>query len=482
MAKLVSDFTAFLNDTVNLNKSRIDTLEANVEALKTFVANSDWGPEISSWFEQGSWAHETIIKPVELGEFDADLLVMVRRKDGWSAADYVNELGRVFKASDRYADKTKIWDYCITITYAGYQQVDIAPCVVNRLEQGKREVCNRSSDEFEETKPRSYTEWIIEKNRYSGGNSFRKATRLLKYMRDIKRRFKCSSVMLTTLLGNQIEEADKGTEYFADVPSALQTLMGRLDDYLQQNPSKPRVENSKLHTEDFAAEMSHKSYRNFRKSIHRYRNWIDDAVQAVGRDASVRAWRKVFGDQFAKDTVLVENAVAGGARSGLYKDIVFSSGAHVNSLVDKVIQFGVSSLPVLFNRPPYLQEPEWEEDLDSDLSVEISASHHITRFTEGKYIYSGQQLPASGEVRFEAKLPGGQPLPAGYRVEWRVANTGSLALSRKQERGQFYPPTYDNVRWEPLAFRGVHFVEAFVIRLSDDMLVATSKQFYVVIA
>jgi hypothetical protein len=61
----------------------------------------------------------TIIRPVDDGEFDADLLVMVDPVEGWTAADYVEELGRVFAGSGTYADKTKVWDYCVTITYAG---------------------------------------------------------------------------------------------------------------------------------------------------------------------------------------------------------------------------------------------------------------------------------------------------------------------------------------------------------------------------
>lgn len=42
-----------------------------------------------SWAPQGSWAHKTIIKPVDKGEFDADLLVYVHPVQGWTAATYI---------------------------------------------------------------------------------------------------------------------------------------------------------------------------------------------------------------------------------------------------------------------------------------------------------------------------------------------------------------------------------------------------------
>jgi hypothetical protein len=56
--------------------------------------------------EQGSWAHGTIIRPVDGAEFDADLLVMVQPAERWTAADYVEELGKIFAGNGVYADKT----------------------------------------------------------------------------------------------------------------------------------------------------------------------------------------------------------------------------------------------------------------------------------------------------------------------------------------------------------------------------------------
>jgi len=100
--KLVSEFKNLLNDTVNLNSTRLLLLETRVTAIKNFLLASDWEPPISSFVEQGSWAHKTIIRPVDGGEFDADLLVKVRSVDGWDAAEYVKELGRFFRNSVRY--------------------------------------------------------------------------------------------------------------------------------------------------------------------------------------------------------------------------------------------------------------------------------------------------------------------------------------------------------------------------------------------
>jgi hypothetical protein len=74
-----------------------------------------------------------------------------------------------------------------------------------------------------------------------------------------------------------------------------------------------------------------------------------------------------------------------------------------------------------------------------------------------------------------------QPVPDGFRVQWRVTNTGEVALGRNAGRGDFYSPMRGNRRWEELQYRGVHFVEAFIIRMRDEVVVGISPPFSVVI-
>uniref|UniRef100_UPI0018DF722C SMODS domain-containing nucleotidyltransferase n=1 Tax=Roseomonas rosulenta TaxID=2748667 RepID=UPI0018DF722C len=206
--------------------------------------------------QSSPWEHGTIIKPVDGDEFDADLLVFVDPVENWTAAEYVKQLGAAFAASGVYKDKYKTWDYCVTITYCGERKIDLAPCVMGRLRSNHLEVCNRTTDSFEQSEPVEFTQWPKRQNGYSGSNSFRKITRLLKYLRDIKTTFTCPSVLLTTLLGMQISRRDQGSDEFTDVPTTLRTVMQRLDDWLQARPFKPRVENPSLPTEDFAASLT----------------------------------------------------------------------------------------------------------------------------------------------------------------------------------------------------------------------------------
>jgi hypothetical protein len=479
--KVVQHFKDFLTDTVNLNATRIQLLEVSIVAIKDFMRQCEYEPRIRGFVEQGSWAHDTIIKPVDDDEFDADLLVMVDPVDGWSAAQYVQELAKVFKGSPTYATKTKRWDYCVTITYAGDRKIDIAPCVVDREWQGANEVCNRPSDAFELSAPVEYTKWLVDQNSLSGQNSFRKVTRLLKYIRDIKCTFTCPSVLLMTMLGNQINIFDKGTDAFADTPSALKTLVGRLDDFLQRNVFKPVVLNPKLASEDFAQGITDKQYDNLRNVIHRYRGWIDEAYDSMDLDESIASWRKVFGPNFAKSYQMVRKAdLAEGVSLDSLLDS--TSAAHGEGLIDIARRIGVRFLPRMFFRPPHMKEPRFPQLPLSIFEVEIVAFYKPSRAGSVEMPLIGNRVVQSrGGIWFEARRKGFESLPHRHQVEWRVTNTGIEALQRHAGRGGFYPSTSGHRRWEDLQYRGIHFVEAFVVRMTDDTIVAQSEPFTIVI-
>ncbi|MDX0679973.1 nucleotidyltransferase [Sinorhizobium medicae] len=477
--KLVNDFKDFLADTVNLNQTRITKLEERVETIKSFLRASDWEPTISTFIEQGSWAHDTIIRPVDGGEFDADLLVRVRPVDGWSAAQYVKDLGRVFLESGRYADKTVVYDYCVTITYADDCKIDIAPLVMEREYQGALEVCDKRNDKFDESQPIEYTRWMREKNGYSGNNSFRKATHLIKYIRDIKKRFSCQSVLLTTLIGHRIEWFDKDSQAFADTPTALQTIMARLDDWLQARPVKPEVTNPSLPAENFADLWNDTQYANFRNFVNKYRRWIDDAMSAETRSDSIEKWRKVFGDDFAKgENVKKAEATASQQTLSLLRE----GAAHLGTLVDAVIDFGVSILPPAFRTPAHLQRPPWHPVQEVSRNVQVFAEYQSSQTSRrGHPVNSGEAVPPQGGLWFDVRVNKFQQVSADCYVRWRITNTGAVAMALKKGRRGFEKPNEGNRRWEALQYRGVHMAEAFVIRRSDDLLVGFSEPFYVVI-
>ncbi len=93
-------FKIFMDGVVDLNTTRLGQLESSVEAIKTFIRDSNWEPRVRSFLAQGSWAQRTIIKPIAGSPFDADILVRVSHVDGWEPRDYLNNRRQVFSESD----------------------------------------------------------------------------------------------------------------------------------------------------------------------------------------------------------------------------------------------------------------------------------------------------------------------------------------------------------------------------------------------
>lgn len=344
---------------------------------------------------------------------------MMSRVDGWTAADYVNKIYELFKDHILYKEKCNAHDYCVTVTYAGLRKIDLAPCVVERIYKGQHEVCNRKLNRFERSEPLTYTQWLKDANTYSGSNSFRKTIRIIKYVRDIKTRFTCSSILLTTLLGMQIDWYDAGSDNFSDTPTTLKTLFGRLDDWLQLRPIKPWIDHPVTsYGEDFAADMSQVQYENFRNFIRKYRGWIDEAYNCDTRSNSINLWRKVLGDEFAaSETVLLVKAMAEDVSP--VRSLLQASAAHLDALVDVVKQRGLSVLPMSFRRPLHMVEPTWRRAATVSTKVGISATWHPARHArmDARPILPGEALPTRGGIWFKATINGGLPVPAGFRVE-----------------------------------------------------------------
>ena len=299
--KLVGLFDAFLQDTVNLNASRIAFLEQKVEAVERALRSSDYAQVLRSVAIKGSFAQQTIIKPPKnRHEFDADMVLYVREKDGWSASDYIDQLYNALRAAPPYCSMVSRKTRCVTLDYEGDFHLDLVPITVRRplLSKTTYRVCNRTIGDFEPTDGQAYEHWWNNKAEILGDDLLAETIRALKYLRDIKGRFSCKSILLTTLIARQIQDKDRGA--FSDVPTVLKVMIGRLDDFLAENPKMPRIENPVLPGEDFNRHWDQKKYSNFRGQIGRYRRWIDDAYDEDDLQESVGKWRDLFGSSYAR--------------------------------------------------------------------------------------------------------------------------------------------------------------------------------------
>ena len=295
MTKSNSEFQEFLSDHVNLNQSRLDRLETSVSAVNDYLKGNLTGYQKME--KQGSYALGTLIKPVDDNdEYDADIQIVMNPNPNWGAKDYVLEINRTLAGNKTYADKLRLKTRCVTVDYAGEFHLDVVPRVTI---SGKHYVCNRIDNKFEETDGNGYRDWFNDKNRITGGN-LKRVVRLLKHLRDHKNSFTAKSILLTTLAGNTIKSSDEGTSAVSTVADTLETVLSRMNDYLQQHPNMPVIKNPVLPAEDFNRHWDQRRYSNFRNRVQSYAQTAKQAKAEPSTEKAIKLWQELFGKEFGK--------------------------------------------------------------------------------------------------------------------------------------------------------------------------------------
>ena len=297
MAKNIQQFAEFLRDEVNLNQSRLDRLETSVGAVNDYL--KDNLPGYQTMDKQGSYALGTLIKPVDDNdEYDADIQIVMNPNPKWEAKDYVHAINQTLAGNKNYVDKLRLKTRCVTVDYAGDFHLDVVPRVTIN---GKHCVCNRIDNKFEETDGTGYRDWFNGKNRITGGN-LKRVVRLLKHLRDHKNSFTAKSILLTTLAGNAIKVSDEGTAAVSTVADTLETVLSRMNDYLQQHPNMPEIKNPVLPTEDFNRHWDQRRYANFRNRVQSYAQTAKQAKAEPSAEQAIKLWQDLFGDKFGKSS------------------------------------------------------------------------------------------------------------------------------------------------------------------------------------
>lgn len=450
--KLESSFINFLKDVVNLNESRYQTAKSGVDTVTSILKNDElFGDKFIDAKPQGSFRQETIIKPVDSGlDFDVDILFEMDSVDGWSPADYLNKLSSQLKKLDRYKDKidTRGKTRCVTIDYESDFHIDIVPTIeIN----GISVVMNKTTNQYEPTDGDGYAQWFLRKNAITGKKHLTKTVRLLKYIRDLKKSFDIKSVVLTTLLGNQVLDGDKSDESYPDVSTTFTRLITRLDTFLQSNPSVPAITNPVLPSENFNRHLDQTKYTKFRESIHVLAEQALDAYKEEDETKSLRKWQKIFGDKFSGIT---ESRALSVSINGLQ----LADFSHKQELGDLNILAANSSSTV---------------KIESDLYWGRAKDQVVNRRHKGSFSQK-TELPRHHWLKYRAVTTYDKP----YDVYWQVVNTGESARRVVGGlRGEIKLGTTE--QWERSLYTGVHWIECFIVNRATNKCVCRSGPFYV---
>ena len=113
----IEEFNRFLAEEVSLNTARRRDLNRRTTAVTTFLSQNLDGYQSNE--RQGSYALDTVIRPVRGGEFDADILLFMKHVRGKRAPDYIDELYACLHGNPDLADKLRKKTRCVTVKYGG---------------------------------------------------------------------------------------------------------------------------------------------------------------------------------------------------------------------------------------------------------------------------------------------------------------------------------------------------------------------------
>jgi hypothetical protein len=438
--KLESHFEEFLTGTVNLNQSRIDILDARLQAVESFLNGHETFSELiaEDLIPQGSYAHKTIIKPVAGHDFDVDVLVPTHTREDFEPSDYIAELYSALRSSGTYHDMTSRRTRCVTIQYAKEFHIDLVPYLER---DGNHWIVNRHDNTYELSNPERFNEWLDERNRDADLHLV-PVIRLLKYLRDFKQTFSCKSIILTTLLGNQVHGAYilGDPSYYSDVPSALMHVLTDLDVYLQATPLLPVILDPGGTGDDFAQRWDQDQYTNFRTRVHRYCEKVTEAYEESDEAASLAQWQDLFGTGFRAPpatTITLSESKAASASSEQFLDR----------------DYGIQTR------------------LTGEKLRIVGRLNKSKGFREYALAQAGNRAPKGRSITFRIIHCDVAP---PYQVYWKVQNRGEEAANVGQLRGEIRRDEGQQRKIESTRYHGSHFVECFIVK--DGVCVASDRQ------
>ncbi len=352
--RLIQDFRDLLEKQVNLDETRLQELDTHVEAVFTALkADEGIGSYVKDKIPQGSWAHKMIIRPAPGMDFDADFLLRMEENPEWGdqPVEYLKYLRGVLAAHGTYGSmpihrKRR----CVRLSYAGLCHLDIVPFV--RRADGTTWIVDGEINEWEETNPEGYTQWIRDKDTITGGN-LRKVVRLLKFIRDRQGAFDGTrSIILTTIAGDRVDQWKPTITpgYYNDVPTTLLHVVEDVDDWLQAYWTRPSIADPSAPTATFDHRWDDHTYATLRDDMHRYRELITEAFHAEGVAASRALWREIFGPGSRHQRTA--QAPAGSAPSRLPRAVPVEPGERSRAILSTYTKPICGPRRTAPNRPP----------------------------------------------------------------------------------------------------------------------------------
>lgn len=271
--KLDDHFKEFIGN-ISLNSSREERISNAISAWKNnFKSDEEIKPRFVEFYEQGSYATKTAVRPQNSNEFDVDVVLVVELDNQTTPKSALQWLGDRMKQKEAYKDKIKVRDRCVRVNYAGDFHLDVV--LAKPYEGDSILIPSKREDSWVVTNPKGFKKWCSKVQAESNGK-FIVVTKILKYWRDIKVGTETApkSILLTTLIGNHVVGKNSVAESLVET---LKSLVDNIDSAIQDDGAV-YVENPSQPDENLARDWDIDKFTVFKNKLTKLKN---DAVAAL---------------------------------------------------------------------------------------------------------------------------------------------------------------------------------------------------------
>lgn len=430
--------------------------------------DSDLRPYNPQIYVQGSFRLGTVVHPYSSGdEYDIDLVCQLDiKKESISQKDLKDKVGARLKTRPDLEKILSSSRRCWLLDYPSEPgmpafHMDVLPSIPN-VERGPTGILLTDTElaHWQKSNPIAYAEWF--KSRMAVVFQIKKAAlaesmlasieevpdwrvrtplqrcvQILKRHRDIyfdrHPDVKPVSIILTTLAAHAYQNEE-------DIFDALTGIAERMPSFILYRNGKWHVDNPVDDGENFSDKWN--EYPERRTAFLNWLKKVSLDFANVSKAATVGDGLIMLEESLGKHTIEKVASVLGVNRNGLLPAVV-STAPLVPALGDA----------------RHAQAPQWPMQQRFDVKV----TKTIYRKKGGKrlWIIGDASIPQKVWIKFKALTNAPKP----HTIEWQIVNTGAEAINAGQPRGEFEPSEEDepNIRWETTAYRGTHWVEAFVI-------------------
>lgn len=443
---------------------------------------SAYSPEI---YVQGSFRLGTIVRPQDQdGEYDIDQVCRLTiKKQSITQSDLKEKIGDRLKEREDFKSILKESRRCWTLEYLQEPampafHLDILPSIPN---EERHPTGILLSDKelrlWQKSNPVAYAEWFKERMtvifqkraavlaKSMGANiedvpEWRVKTPLQRSVQILKRHRdtyfasdaneKPISIIITTLAGHAYRNEE-------DLFDALSSIVERMPHFIENRNGIWWVQNPVDEDENFADKW--KEYPERRDAFENWLKKIAEDLTQVSKAASLREGIEILNESVGESTM---------------SKVASNLGVPGSSTLPAVIS-ATTTVPALGSET-HVQRPESKFQIVAipSYKAKVIGSVYLKRGWKKLWALTDRPVQKNVWLRFSVKTN----VPEPYRVEWQVTNTGEEAIANDARRGDFYESEDSGkcVRWESTAYRGTHWVRAFILNSEGICVAQTPKK------